>query len=128
MSGDRVPGELIDLEHFVNFARRVANSQSFIKRIRTNSDGSHSAGPEAVWRIPRSFTQGGTVSGAIQNQQLVPDEDGLGHHAPGAARTGEPGNRRQQMEKQDGQIAHGPIVTGWRNPKLLRNWISPGTG
>jgi hypothetical protein len=21
------------------------------------------------------------------------------------------------MEKQDGQIAHGPIVTSWRNPR-----------
>jgi hypothetical protein len=39
---------------------------------------------------------------------LVLDENGLGHHGSGAAGSGEPGDRRQQMEKQDGQIAHGP--------------------
>jgi hypothetical protein len=42
-----VHGELIDLEHFVDFARRVANSESFTKDMRTNSDGGHSAGPES---------------------------------------------------------------------------------
>jgi hypothetical protein len=37
---------------------------------------------------------------------LLLDENGLSHHRPGAAGSGEPGDRRQQMEKQDGQIAH----------------------
>jgi hypothetical protein len=35
----------------------------------------------------------------------VLDEHGFGHHSAGAAGPGEPGNRRQQMQKQDGQIA-----------------------
>jgi hypothetical protein len=26
------------------------------------------------------------------------------------------------MEKQDGQIAHGPIVTSWRNPRNAKEW------
>jgi hypothetical protein len=33
----------------------------------------------------------------------VLDEDGFGHHGPGAAGTGEPGDRRQQMQKKDGK-------------------------
>ena len=45
---------------------------------------------------------------AIENQQLVFDKNGLRHHGPRAAGSGEPGDRRQQLEKQDGQIAHGP--------------------
>ena len=34
---------------------------------------------------------GSTSPRAIQNQQLVLDEDGLGHHRPHATWTGEPG-------------------------------------
>jgi hypothetical protein len=59
---------------------------------------------------------GGTSPGAIENQQLLLDEDGLGHHGTRTPGTGEPDDSRQQMEKQDGEIAHGPIVTSWPNP------------
>ena len=45
---------------------------------------------------------------AIEDQQLLLDENGLGHHGPGTAGAGEPGDRRHQMKKQDGQVAHGP--------------------
>jgi hypothetical protein len=34
---------------------------------------------------------------------LVPDEHGLGDHGTRAARTGESGDGRQQMQKQDDQ-------------------------
>ena len=44
----------------------------------------------------------------LQDQQLLLDGNALGHHGSGAAGAGEPGDRRQQMEKQDGQIAHDP--------------------
>jgi hypothetical protein len=40
------------------------------------------------------------------------DEHGFGHDGTRAARTGEPGNSRQQMQKQDGQIAHAMILQG----------------
>src|SRR6516225_6502307 len=60
---------------------------------------------------------GGTSSGAIEHQQLLLDQDRLGHHATRPARTGEPGDSRQDVEKQDGQVAHGTIVTIWRNPR-----------
>ena len=43
------------------------------------------------------------------------DEDGFGHHGPGAAGTGEPGDRRQQMQKKDGHIAHRTIVARSRH-------------
>ncbi len=52
----------------------------------------------------------------VENQQLLLDEDGLGHHGTRTAGTGDPDDSRQQMEKQDGEIAHGPIVTSWPNP------------
>ena len=53
---------------------------------------------------------GGTSAGAIENQQLVLDQDGLGHERTRAARTGEPGDGCQEMEKQDNQVAHAVIV------------------
>jgi hypothetical protein len=59
---------------------------------------------------------GGTSPGAIENQQLLLDQYGLGHHGTRPARTGEPGESRQDVEKQDGQVAHGTILTIWRNP------------
>jgi hypothetical protein len=37
--------------------------------------------------------------------QLVLHEHGFGHHGTGAAGTGEAGDCRQQMQKQDDQIA-----------------------
>jgi hypothetical protein len=59
---------------------------------------------------------GGSSPGAIENQQLLLDEYGFGHHGPHAARTGEPGDRRQEVENQGSQVAHCPIVTSERNP------------
>jgi hypothetical protein len=38
------------------------------------------------------------------------DQDGLGHHRTRAARTGEPDDGRQEMEKQDNHVAHAVIV------------------
>src|SRR5687767_5066057 len=52
----------------------------------------------------------GTSAGAIENQQLVLDQDGLRHHRTRATRTGEPGDGRQEMEKQDNQVGHLTIV------------------
>jgi len=60
---------------------------------------------------------GGPSPGAIQNQQLLLDEYGLGHQGTRPAWTGEPGNGRQDVEHQDGQVAHGTMLTSWRNRK-----------
>ena len=48
-----------------------------------------------------------SVSRTIEDERLLLDEDGFGHHRTGAAGTGQSGERRQQMDKKDGQIAHG---------------------
>jgi hypothetical protein len=42
----------------------------------------------------------------VEDEQLLLDEDGFGHDRAGAAGTDESGERRQQMEKEDDQIAH----------------------
>jgi hypothetical protein len=47
---------------------------------------------------------GGTLSGSIQDQQLVLDEHGFGDHPTRAARLSESGDRRQQMHNKDDQI------------------------
>ena len=60
---------------------------------------------------------GGPFPGAIEDQQLLLDENGLGHHGSGAARAGEPGDRRQQMENRTARSRMAPIVTSWRNPR-----------
>jgi hypothetical protein len=49
----------------------------------------------------------------------VLDEHGFGHHRASAAGTGEPGYGRQQMQKQDGQIAHRRIL---HRQRMLANF------
>jgi hypothetical protein len=53
--------------------------------------------------------------------QLVLDEHGFGHHGTGAAGTGPSGERRQQMQKKNGQIAHRTILPTSQHRELLRN-------
>jgi len=48
---------------------------------------------------------------------LLLDEYGLGHHGTRPARTREPGKGRQEVENQDGQVAHGIMLTSQRNRK-----------
>jgi hypothetical protein len=43
----------------------------------------------------------------LEDEQLLFDEHGFGHDRAGAAGTSEPGERGQEMEKQNGQVAHG---------------------
>jgi hypothetical protein len=47
-------------------------------------------------------------------------ENGLGHHGPDTAGTGEPGDRRRQMEKQDGQLALDPSSQAGETQEMLR--------
>ena len=57
------------------------------------------------------------------------DEHGFGDHGTRAAGTGESGDRRQQMQKQDGQIAHRTILPRSRNPRNAHEFgNSPCTG
>jgi hypothetical protein len=48
---------------------------------------------------------------------LLLDQYGLGHHGTRPARAGEPGNGRQDVKNQYGQVAHGTIVTSERKSK-----------
>ena len=86
-------------------------------------------GPDHPARVHEERTQAGDhairrtemgrpFSRTIEDQQLVLDEHGFGHHGPGAAGAGEPGDGRQQMQKQDGQIARGTIL---QDREILRN-------
>src|SRR5712692_3565635 len=74
---------------------------------------------------PISETEvGGTSPGAIENEQLLLDEYGLGHHGTRPARTGEPGDGRQEVKNQDDQVAHSTIVTSWRNPRNAKELVT----
>ena len=53
---------------------------------------------------------GCTCPGTIEDQPLWLDEPRFGDHGPCAAGTGESGDCRQQMNEEDGQVAHGAIV------------------
>jgi hypothetical protein len=55
----------------------------------------HHAGDDAISEAEIRWT----VPGTIEDQQLVLDEHGFGHHGTRTARTGESGHRRQEMEK-----------------------------
>jgi hypothetical protein len=53
--------------------------------------------------------------GVSGRDKLVLDKHGFGHHRTGAAGTGEPGDCHQQMQKEDGQIAHRSILARSRS-------------
>jgi hypothetical protein len=53
---------------------------------------------------------------------LVLDEHGFGRHGTRAAGTDEPGDRRQQMQKEDGEFAHRTILARSRARKKS-SWI-----
>ena len=50
---------------------------------------------------------------------MVLDEHGFGHDGTGAARTGEPGDCRNQMQKKDGEIAHRTILARSRHAQEM---------
>jgi hypothetical protein len=60
------------------------------------------AGDEAISEVKI----GSTPPRAIQNQQLVFEEDGFRNHRPRAAWTGDAGDSRHEVEQEDNQIAH----------------------
>jgi hypothetical protein len=52
----------------------------------------------------------------------MPDEHGFGHYRAGAAGTGESRNGHQQMQQQDGQVAHRRILPRSRpRQRMLMN-------
>ena len=56
-------------------------------------------------------------------------KNGFRHHGTRPARPGEPGDRRQQMQKKDGQIAHRAILARSRHARNAHEfWNSPCTG
>ena len=59
--------------------------------------GSHEKATEAGDHAIRPAEIGGPFSGTIEDQQLVLDEDGFGHHRTLAAGPGQAGDGRQQM-------------------------------
>ena len=76
--------------------RTIANQPARMREEHTHA-GDHAIGGAEVGR---------TFPGAIEDQQLLLHEQGFGYDSTHAAGTGEPGDGRRQMQKQDGQIAH----------------------
>jgi hypothetical protein len=73
----------------------------------TRADEEHTqAGDHAI----RQAEFGWTLPGPIEDQQLVLHEHGFGDNGTGAAGTGQSGDRRQQMQKKNGQVAHRKIL------------------
>ena len=64
------------------------------------------AGDDAITAVE----PGSTFPGPIEDQQLLLDEQGFGHHGTRAAGTGESGDGRQQVDEEDGQVAHDASV------------------
>jgi hypothetical protein len=77
---------------------------------RAHEEGTH-ADNEAI----REAEIGGPLPGTLEDQQLLLEEHGFGDHGTGAARTRQSGDGHQQMQKEDGQIAHRAILA--RSPK-----------
>ena len=85
--------------------------------METPSSGSArtQAGNHAI----RGTEIGRAFSTTIEDEQLVLDERGFGHRRAGAAGTGDSGNGHQQMQKQDGQIAHRRILARSRHGQRM---------
>jgi hypothetical protein len=76
-------------------------------------------GDEAI-REPET---GSTLAGAIEDQQLMFDEDGLGNYGANAAATCKSGDGREGMDEKDHEIAHFRILTTKRKLAEFRaNW------
>jgi hypothetical protein len=89
---------------------------------RTTNGSKHQRRTDAGDHAISEAEVGGTSPGAIENQQLVLDEHRFGDHGTGAAGTGEPGDCRQEMQKQHGQIAHRTMLPSSRHGRrMLRN-------
>ena len=56
---------------------------------------------------------------AIEDQQLMFDENGLGNYGTDAARTRQPGDGGEEMDEKDHEIAHCRIVA--RNRKVAES-------
>jgi hypothetical protein len=78
---------------------------------------SHEERAQACDNTIRETKIGRPFSRSIEDQQLVLDEHGFGDHGTRAARTGQSGDRRQQMQNKNGEIAHAAVVSRSRNPK-----------
>jgi len=77
------------------------NDRGTDQSARAHEERTH-AGDHAI----NEEEMGCTAPGTIEDEQLLLDEHRFGDHGTRTAGTGESGNRRQQMEKQDGQVAH----------------------
>ena len=55
---------------------------------------------------------GGAVAGAIEDQQLMFEEEGLGNYGTDAARPRQSGEGGDEMDEKDHEIAHFGIVAG----------------
>jgi len=63
-----------------------------------------------------------TFPGTIEDQQLMLDEHGFGHHATRTAGTCESGDRHQEMEEQDRQVAHVTSLQDREIREMLMNF------
>jgi hypothetical protein len=70
------------------------------------------AGDEAI----REAKMGSAMARAIEDQQLMFNENGLGNHGTDAARTRKSGDGGEEMDEKDQEIAHFRMVA--RNRKL----------
>jgi len=55
----------------------------------------------------------------IEDEQLLLEEHRFGNHRTGAARTSKAGDCRQQMEDEDGQVAHVTILPRRQRAEIL---------
>jgi hypothetical protein len=60
--------------------------------------------------------------GAVEDQQLIFDEDGLGNYGTDGTGTRKSGDGREEMDEQDHEIAHFRILAG--NRKLAKFWAN----
>ena len=111
--------------------KRTASSMHAHQRRRCEDDRrtdqparAHQERAQAGQTAIRGMEIRGSFSRTIGDQPLVLDEHGFGHHGTGADGTGEPGGCRQQMQKQDGQVAHRQISqdhdTGEESSRILK--------
>ena len=73
-------------------------------------------GEEAI----REAEVGSAVAGALENQQLMFDEEGLGQDGTDAARACQSGEGGDEMDEKDDEMAHVRMVARRSKPSQFR--------
>ena len=84
----------------------------------------HEKGEQAGGKAIRDAQVGSTLAPAIEDEQLMPDQRGLGNHGTESPRPGESQHGDNHMNEQDDEVAHPGNGNNTSQATVFRpNWL-----